>query len=57
MAQEKIQMPSSGAGITRYFEDYTSKLSFPPELVVVFAFFIILAVVVLKLYVGGLLGI
>ena len=41
--QDRIQMPSSGAGIMRYFDDYKSKIEIKPEHVVIFA---ILAVVV-----------
>ena len=26
MAQDKIQMPSSGGGLVRYFDDYKSRL-------------------------------
>jgi len=56
MAKDQIQMPSSTAGITRYFNDYKSLLSFPPELVIVFSIFIIFVVIFLNVYVGGWLG-
>ncbi len=38
----KISMPSSTAGLTRYFDDYKSKLSFKPQVVIVFVIIIIL---------------
>ncbi|MDP6641780.1 MAG: preprotein translocase subunit Sec61beta [Candidatus Nanoarchaeia archaeon] len=45
MADEKIQMPSSGGGLVRYFEDYKSKLQFKPHYVIAF----ILIVVIIEL--------
>jgi preprotein translocase subunit Sec61beta len=42
MAQDKIRMPSSGAGITRYFDDYRSKIEFKPGHIV-----ILLAIVII----------
>ena len=45
MAQDKIQLPQSGGGLVRYFEDYKSKFEFGPIVVVV----IIVAVIVLEL--------
>ena len=35
MAQDKIQMPSSGGGLVRYFDDYKSKLELKPIYVIV----------------------
>ncbi len=37
----KINMPSSGAGITQYFDDYKSKIEFKPEHIVIFAVIVI----------------
>ncbi len=34
MADDRIQMPSSGGGIIRYFDDYKSKIEIPPKVVV-----------------------
>ena len=34
MSQDRIQMPSSMAGITRYFDDYRSKIELSPEHVI-----------------------
>ena len=47
--QDKIQMPSSGAGITRYFDDYKSKIEFKPEHVVIMVIIVVIIVVVLHL--------
>jgi preprotein translocase subunit Sec61beta len=46
---DKIQMPSSGAGITRYFDDYKSKIEFKPEHVVVLIILIIIVIIILHL--------
>jgi preprotein translocase subunit Sec61beta len=51
----KIQMPSSGAGITRYFDDYKSKFEIKPSHVVILAVLIILTIVFLHTQ-GGLFG-
>ena len=52
----KLQMPSSTAGITRYFDDYKSKLAFAPEIVIVFAIFTVIIVIFLNLYGGAMFG-
>ena len=45
MAQDKIQLPQSGGGLVRYFEDYKSRFEFGPWTVVI----IIGVVIVLEL--------
>lgn len=32
---DKIQMPQSGGGLVRYFDDYKSKIEFSPYMVIV----------------------
>jgi len=49
---DKIQMPSSGAGITRYFDDYKSKFQLKPTHVIILAVMIIIVVVILHLQSG-----
>ena len=49
----KIQMPSSGAGITRYFDDYKSKIEFKPEHVVVLVILVIIIIIILHLQGGA----
>lgn len=56
MAQPRVQMPSSGAGLTRYFDDYKSRISFKPGHVVVLAVVIAIIVILLNVYGRALLG-
>ncbi|MBW3001405.1 preprotein translocase subunit Sec61beta [Candidatus Woesearchaeota archaeon] len=51
--QNKIQMPSSGAGITRYFDDYKSKIEFKPEHVVALVIIVIIIIIILHLQGGA----
>jgi len=44
----KINLPSSGAGLTKYFDDYKSKIMFSPEAAVVAILVIILLVLALS---------
>lgn len=50
MAQDKIQMPSSGGGLVRYFEDYKSKIEIRPGIII--AIIILVIVVEVLLYKG-----
>ena len=56
MARDKIQMPSSTAGITRYFDEFTSKYTFKPGHVIVLAVIIMVLVIVMHRYGASLLG-
>jgi preprotein translocase subunit Sec61beta len=56
MAQEQIRMPSSSAGVTRYFDDYKSKLTIRPGVVVVACLAVLLIILSLHAYGRGLLG-
>lgn len=56
MARDKIMMPSSGAGITRYFEEYHSKLRFKPGHVIVLCIIVMIITVLLHAYGGAFLG-
>jgi preprotein translocase subunit Sec61beta len=49
---DKVQMPSSGAGITRYFDDYHSKFELKPAHIVILAVLIILVIVFLHMQSG-----
>ena len=44
---DKIQMPSSGGGIVRYFDDYKSKIEFKPVYIVVFIIIVIIIEMIL----------
>jgi len=56
MAKDRVNMPMSTAGITRYFDDYHSKIEFKPGHILVFAFIVILIVVALHMWGGALLA-
>lgn len=47
MADERISMPMSSAGITRYFEDYKSKIEIKPGHVILLIVIIIILEIVL----------
>lgn len=44
----KINLPSSGAGLTKYFDDYKSKIMFSPEVAVISILVIILVVLIIS---------
>ena len=48
MSQDRISMPSSGAGLTRYFEDYKSKIEMKPEHVIVLIVLVIIIEILLN---------
>ncbi|MFH1511625.1 MAG: preprotein translocase subunit Sec61beta [Candidatus Woesearchaeota archaeon] len=55
MAQDKISMPTSTAGITRYFDDYKSKIEFKPGHIIILVVVVIFISVFLHAYFGFLL--
>lgn len=57
MSKDKIQMPSSTAGITRYFEDYKSKITFKPGHIIILTILVIVIAIILHNYGKGWLGI
>jgi len=56
MAKDKISMPSSGAGITRYFDDYKSKIEFKPHHIIVLVIIVIIIEIFLHIQGRNLLG-
>ncbi|MEM4282294.1 MAG: SEC61-beta family protein [Candidatus Woesearchaeota archaeon] len=50
---EKIQMPTSTAGLTRYFDDYSSKFEIKPGHVVLLAVVITALVIILHIWMRG----
>lgn len=52
----KVTMPSSGAGLTRYFEDYKSKIELKPGHVIILIAIVIVIEVILHLQGTSLLG-
>ncbi len=49
-------MPSSTAGITRYFDDYKSKIEFKPGHIIILTILVIVIILVLHMYGQGWLG-
>lgn len=54
---DKISLPSGMGGITRYFEEYHSKVEFTPGHIVIMAVVIIILMIILHVYGNALLGI
>ena len=52
--KDKVNMPSSTAGIPRYFDDYKSRIEFKPQYIVVLVITVILIEVFLHLRGGGI---
>jgi preprotein translocase subunit Sec61beta len=56
MSDKKVNMPASTAGLTRFFEDYRSKIEFKPGHVIILAVVIMLITIALHVYGSALLG-
>ena len=57
MAKDKVQMPMSTAGITRYFDDYKSKIEFKPGHVIILSIIVMLVIIILHMWGTKALGI
>tara|TARA_Y100000310_G_C20645688_1_gene796410 strand:- start:995 stop:1171 length:177 start_codon:yes stop_codon:yes gene_type:complete len=57
MGDNKIKMPSSMGGLTRYFEDYKSKITFKPGHIIILVILVIIVMIVLHTQGYALLGI
>lgn len=55
--KNRISMPASTAGLTRYFEDYRSKIELKPAYVIVLAVLVMLVLIILNSYGSSLLGV
>ena len=53
----KVGLPSSGAGLTRYFDDYKSSIQFKPGHIIIFVAIVAIIIMILHLYGSKLLGI
>ncbi|MBR9675903.1 preprotein translocase subunit Sec61beta [Candidatus Woesearchaeota archaeon] len=53
----KINLPSSGAGLTRYFDEYKSKIELKPSVIIVLVIVIIIIEIFLHTQGLKLLGI
>ena len=56
MAQDRVSMPSSSAGITRFFDDYRSRIEIKPGHVVVIAILVVVVIILLNAYLGPVFG-
>jgi preprotein translocase subunit Sec61beta len=55
--KNRVSMPASTAGLTRYFEDYRSKIELKPVYVLVLALLIMIILIILNAYGSALLGV
>jgi len=56
MAKDKINMPTSTAGLTRYFDDYKSKIEIKPGHVIILIVIVLILEIVLHVWGNGLFG-
>ncbi|MEK6857293.1 MAG: preprotein translocase subunit Sec61beta [Nanoarchaeota archaeon] len=56
MSDDKVQMPMSGAGLTRYFDDYKSKIEFKPGQVIVISVVVMILTILLHKFGSRWLG-
>jgi len=56
MSNEKITIPSGTAGLTRYFDDYKSKIEFSPGHIIIISIAVLIITLLLHLYGKTLLG-
>ena len=56
MADNKINLPSSGGGLIRYFDEFKSKIVFKPQVVIVFIALVIILELILHVYGNSLFG-
>ncbi len=56
MGKDKVQMPSSTAGITRYFDEYKSKIQFKPGSLIVMVIIVIIIMIILHTQGYAILG-
>lgn len=54
--QNKVQLPSGMGGLTRYFDDYTSKVEMKPGHVVILSIVVIILIIFLHMQGYGWLG-
>jgi preprotein translocase subunit Sec61beta len=56
MPPDRISMPTSTAGITRYFDEYKSKIEFKPGHIIVLTILVIIIILLLHIYGGAWIG-
>jgi preprotein translocase subunit Sec61beta len=52
----KVNMPSGQGGLTRYFDEYSSKIEISPTAVIVLAVVIMIMIIILHQVGGGFFG-
>ncbi len=57
MGQNKVSMPSGMGGLTRYFDEYKSKIRIKPGHIIVMCVVVIVIMAFLYVYGNSLLGI
>ena len=53
---DKIRMPSGQGGLTRYFDEYKSKIEFSPRTVIVMTIVVMIIIIVLHYFGDGWLA-
>ncbi len=56
MADNRVQMPVTGAGITRFSDEFKSRIAFQPEHVIIFGVIIMVLVIFMHLFGAQFLG-
>ncbi len=56
MADNQIRLPSGQGGLTRYFDEYRSKIEISPGAVIIFCILIIVIIILLHYFGGALLS-
>jgi preprotein translocase subunit Sec61beta len=57
MADNRISLPSGTAGITRFFDEYKSKIHFKPGVIIFIAILVMVVEIILYLYGYSILGV
>jgi preprotein translocase subunit Sec61beta len=56
MANDKINMPSGQGGLTRYFDEYKSKVELSPAAVLILSIVMMIIIILLHVFGGRFLG-
>ena len=51
----KIRMPSGQGGLTRYFDEFKSRIEFSPGAVVIISIVVMIIIIILHYFGGGIL--
>lgn len=57
MTKNKVNMPSGTAGLTRYFDEYKSKIQFKPGYVIIFVIVVIIIIALLHFSMSNFFGV